>query len=76
MRNTQSGSCMFIRCLFRARKLNTNENDGSGDQSSRTASRLLTVTIQPHRILQSRLNNYSNFSQLPQSLPMSPSNRK
>ncbi|KAL6054864.1 hypothetical protein STEG23_020088, partial [Scotinomys teguina] len=49
--------------IFRAKGPDTNENDGSGDPASRTASRMLTEMIQPHTII-------LNFLRVPQRLPV------
>lgn len=44
--------------------------DGPGDPESRTVSRLWTEMMEPHGILQSRLNNYPNFLNIPQKIPV------
>ena len=61
-------------CIFRTRGPDTNKND-SDNPTSKTASRLLTEMIQPHRLFQPRLNTYSDFLRVPQRSPV-PTNQQ
>ena len=50
--------------------------DGPGDSASRTASKLLTKTVQSHKLFQSRPNNYPDFLKGLPTITVSTNNKK